>query len=147
MNCDVFACHQRSLRQWSLLFLGGIVLILGVVAGCGSSGGNSDSTPPGAPSNLAGTPGDGKVDLSWSGGTASDLSEYNLYRSTSSSVDQISDRSPIQSTSSSTYEDTEVSNDTRYYYVVTAVDDAGNESEPSNKINVKPPFEEAPGRP
>jgi len=147
MNCDVFACQKRSLRQWSLRCIGGIVLILGFVAGCGSSGGNSDSTPPGAPSRLAGTPGDGKVDLSWSGSSAGDVSAYNVYRSPSSSVDQISDRSPIQSTSSATYEDTEVSNDTRYYYVVTAVDEAGNESQPSNKINVTPPFEEAPGRP
>jgi fibronectin type 3 domain-containing protein len=117
-----------------------------LVAGCGSSGGNSNTTAPAAPTGLNGAAGDSKVDLSWDGVGAKDLQTYQIYRSTSSPI-EVSNQSPTQATEKTTYTDTDVQNETTYYYVVTAVDDAGNESEPSNKINVKPPFEEAPGRP
>jgi len=46
---------------------------------------------------------------------------------------------------SSTFTDTTVSNWTIYYYVVTAVDDSGNESETSSEIQVCPHPEIANG--
>ena len=42
-----------------------------------------DTTPPAAPSGLAATPGDGKVDLDWDANLASDLAGYNVHRGSS----------------------------------------------------------------
>jgi fibronectin type 3 domain-containing protein len=146
MNCDRFSCPRRFFRHWSLLRLGSLVAILVLVAGCGSSGGNSDTTAPAAPTGLTGAAGDSKVDLSWDGVGAGDLETYRIYRSTSSPV-EISNQSPTQTTEKTTYTDTGVQNETIYYYVVTVVDDAGNESASSNEIEKQPPFDSAPGRP
>ena len=146
MNCDRCSCPGRFFRHWSLLRLGSIVAILVLVAGCGSSGGNSDTTAPAAPANLAGTAGDSKVELSWDEVGAGDLEMYQIYRSTSSPI-EVSNQSPTQATEKTTYTDTDVQNENTYYYVVTAVDDAGNESASSNEIEKQPPFDSAPGRP
>lgn len=115
-----------------------LIGLIFVVVGCGFTGGNSDSTAPSVPSNLRGVPGDTEVGLGWDEVGAGDLKEYNVYRSTSTSVTDISGQDPVSTSASASFTDTGLTNGTTYHYVVTAVDDAGNESGPSGSVQKTP---------
>lgn len=85
-----------------------------------------DTTPPAAPTGLtAEAVSSSQIDLDWSNNTESDLSYYNVYRSTTSgdSYSRIASNVKV-----SKYSDTGLTAETTYYYVVTAVDKSGNES-------------------
>jgi hypothetical protein len=85
-----------------------------------------DAVPPAAPGNLIATPGDTVVNLDWLDNTEPDLGGYIVYRSLASGGPySLLTGSPIWS---SDYVDTGLANGTAYYYVVTAIDLAGNES-------------------
>jgi len=86
-----------------------------------------DAHRPAAPSNLVTKAGDGYVDLSWD--EVSDAESYNVYRSQSPfiKINQL----PILITS---YRDDTVINGETYYYKVTSVDVAGNETDISSVI-------------
>jgi hypothetical protein len=128
----------------------GLAVVVFLATGCGSSGGNSDTspegngdtTPPNNPSNLTATPGDKTVQLAWEGVEADDLAGYNVYRSTSESFN--ADDKVASTISATQFSDDEVSNGTDYFYIVTAEDGSGNESNSSNGVIVRPPFEAAP---
>lgn len=95
-----------------------------------------DTTPPAAPANLALVlEDDAIVVIDWDNNAEADLAGYNVYRSTVTGgpYDKISS---MQTRSRHT--DTAVDNGTRYYYVVTAVDYAGNESDPSGEATGLP---------
>ncbi len=85
-------------------------------------------TPPVRPSGLTVVPGVGRVFLTWTENTEGDLEGYYIYRSTKSGRDRerLNDK-PLART---TYSDESVEPGRSYYYVVTAVDQSGNESEP-----------------
>lgn len=144
---------KRTVRRYMRfgLYVGGIFLfslaLLGCGGGGGGGGGNSDSEPPSAPSGLTGTSGDKTIDLNWDGVGAGDLDGYNVYRATSS-INDISNRSPQNESlrSSPAFTDDGLTNGTTYYYVVTAVDEAGNESTPSGETSTTP-FATPPTRP
>jgi len=91
------------------------------------------------PTELQATAGDGRVDLTWSANGDSNSTNYNVYRSTSSFSD-ISGATQVNSSlvSSTDFSDTEVTNDTQYFYRVTAVDSAGNESSLSEEVSAVP---------
>lgn len=130
------------------LLMGLLCLGVAVMAGCGGGGGsNSDTQPPSSPSGLSGTSQDGAVDLSWSELTTGDLNGYNVYRA-SSEIEDVSDLAPQNDApiSKASYTDTGAKNGTTYYYAVTAVDGAGNESGPSDPIE-KTPFSKPPEKP
>ncbi|PSP45078.1 hypothetical protein BRC68_00625 [Halobacteriales archaeon QH_6_64_20] len=95
----------------------------------------NDSTPPGDPTNLKATNKTGAeaINLNWNSVSATDLDEYRVYRSLSSG----SPYNQIASVDSSStdYTDSNVLNSETYYYVVTAVDDVGNESGYSNEAS------------
>jgi hypothetical protein len=93
-----------------------------------------------APTDLQATAGDGQVDLTWNPGGDNDPAGYNVYRSTSSFSD-ISNATKLNGSlvSSTSYPDIEVTNGTEYFYRVTAVDDDGNESAPSEEASVTLP--------
>jgi hypothetical protein len=76
------------------------------------------------------------VSLSW-GASSSQISGYNLYRSTTSGsgYSQINS-SPITTTN---FTDQNVTAGTAYYYVVTAIDGSGVESSYSNEVSVTIP--------
>ncbi|MBN1766242.1 MAG: hypothetical protein JW860_13360 [Sedimentisphaerales bacterium] len=95
-----------------------------------------DLTPPAAPTGLVATAGDAAVSLNWNDNGEGDLDGYNIYRSTTSS----SGYSQLNSSllSSSNYFDNSVSNGMTYYYVVTAVDTASNESGYSAEASATP---------
>lgn len=94
-----------------------------------------DEIPPAAPTGLSATAGSGVVWLGWDANTEIDLDGYNVYRSTvpGSNYTQVAEllENPA-------YTDYDVSNGTTYYYVVTAQDFSGNESDNSNEADAAP---------
>jgi fibronectin type 3 domain-containing protein len=103
-----------------------------------------DTTPPAAPTNLSATAGDGVVDLDWDDNSEPDLDSYSVYRDTSSGGPYGQIASGV---ATSDYSDTGVTNGTTYYYVVTAVDDASNESGYSNEASATPADTTPPAAP
>ncbi|WP_313562743.1 Ig-like domain-containing protein [Ruminiclostridium cellobioparum] len=83
------------------------------------------------PTNLIATPGNATVDLTWD--TVEGLTSYNVKRSLTPGGPYRT----ITTTSAITYTDTDVTNGTIYYYVVTA-DVSGIESDPSNEASATP---------
>ena len=127
-----------------------VFAVAGLAAGCGGAGSNggggeggegggggggSDTTPPAAPSGLAADAADEAVGLSWDAVDEADA--YRVYRSTSS-TSSVSGSALEGGIGSTTYEDPTVKNGTTYYYRVTAVDEAGNESEGSSERSSTP---------
>lgn len=95
-------------------------------------------TPPSAPTGLTTTAGIGTVSLDWNNNGESDLAGYNVYRSTTSGSDYAKLNSSLLT--SSDYSDSNVSNGTTYYYVVTAVDTGSNESGYSGEVSATPNY-------
>jgi hypothetical protein len=80
---------------------------------------------PAAPTGLVATGRDGQVDLDWDDNVEPDLAGYRVYRSEvpGGPYEHIAGL-----LASNSHADTGLSNETTYYYVVTAEDVAGNES-------------------
>jgi glycosidase len=100
--------------------------------------GNVDLQPTAAPANLQ-VAGEGNsfVNLSWS--VVSDSAGYNVYRSRLSGGGyEKLNGGPVLGTS---FNDTNLKNATTYYYVITSLDAAGNESGYSNEVNALPHFQ------
>ena len=95
-----------------------------------------DTTPPSLPSSFSAEAADGKVTLSWSSATDSDLAGYNLYRSVGEENDFKKINSSLLITTS--FVDTDVENGKKYYYRITSVDNLGNESGNSSALGVTP---------
>jgi TolB protein len=111
----------------------------------GDDGGGGDTTAPAAPGGFSGESMDSAINLTWGAVDADDLDGYNVYRDTESGVDASGD--PLESGLSETgYTDEGAENGTTYYYVVTAVDTADNESDPSGEVE-RTPFDSPPDRP
>ena len=155
-----FTKRESTLTRAMHVALTGL-LAMGLVAfaaGCGGAGANGGeddggdddgggdgTTAPAAPSGLTGESEYSAVSLSWEAVEAEDLGGYNVYRGTESGVSTSGD--PLdEGRSETTYTDDGAENGTTYYYVVTAVDGEGNESDPSNEVE-KTPFDEPPTRP
>ena len=98
--------------------------------------GAGDTIPPAAPANLSATGNEGSVSLNWDDNSESDLAGYHVFRSTTSNngYSQISS----SRVSTSEYTDNNVTNDTTYYYVVTAEDENGNQSDYSGETSATP---------
>ena len=100
-----------------------------------------DTFPPAAPQSLVvavlpGAAGEGKVvDLSWSINLETDLAGYRVYRSEQEGTKGELLTKELLPTPA--YRDTSVHNGQKYWYSVTAVDKAGNESVPSAPIAVE----------
>jgi len=93
-----------------------------------------DLTGPTAPTNLSGTAGNATVELGWTG--VAGAAGYNVYRSpvTAGGYEWIG------TAAGASYTDTTVENGHRYYYVVRALDAAGNEGPASNEAAATPSF-------
>ena len=115
--------------------------------GCDSIGGEDDTTAPSAPSALVAESGKAQVELEWQGVAADDLVGFNVYRDTSP-IEGLEGRDPVNAevVPDTLYTDEAVENGTVYYYRITAVDEADNESDPSGSASVRP-FAEPPTRP
>jgi hypothetical protein len=90
------------------------------------------TTPPVAPTGLSGTAGNGQVILAWTPSTGA--TGYNVKRSLTSGGSYGNVGSSIATAS---YTDTGVTNDTTYYYVVSALD-ATAESTNSGQVSARP---------
>ncbi len=90
--------------------------------------------PPSAPTGLVATPGNGVVHLDWNDNPESDINEYKLYRGTTYGGPY----TEIDADVVSNFDDSSVVNGNRYYYVVTAVDNANQESGFSNQATTIP---------
>jgi fibronectin type 3 domain-containing protein len=100
-----------------------------------------DTFPPAAPLGIVAavqpgaTPGSAAVELSWSINVEPDLTGYRVYRS-----EQEGARGTLLTPDllpSPAYRDNSVQTGQRYWYTVTAVDRAGNESTPSPAVAVE----------
>ena len=94
-----------------------------------------DIFPPQVPTGLTASLGIGAVELAWTRNTESDFKEYRVFRSEESGpFVQIAAglEGPI-------YSDRQIQSGKHYRYRVSAVDQAGNESQPSEPIEVTAP--------
>ncbi len=91
-----------------------------------------DLTPPNPPYNLAANAGNGQVSLTWH--SVPSATGYNVYRSPLSG----GGFEMVGTSTTTSFLNTGVTNSTRYYYVVTARDSAGNESRWSNQASAIP---------
>jgi fibronectin type 3 domain-containing protein len=85
-----------------------------------------DLTPPLSPKGLTVVPGVGRIFLTWNENKERDLAGYYVYRSQKSGrgYERLTD-APINRT---TFSDEKVKPRVTYYYVISAVDQSGNES-------------------
>jgi hypothetical protein len=95
-----------------------------------------DTTAPAAPTGLIASAGNHQVTLDWASNTEPDLAGYNVYRSTTSGGAFTKLNAAL--VANSAYLDSSAFNDTTYFYRVTAVDTAGNESAPSGEVSATP---------
>lgn len=92
-----------------------------------------DRVPPEPPTSLtAAAEGSSEISLGWADNSESDLSHYNVYRSTTSGGPYSRRASNV---APSEYLDTGLMPSTTYYYVVTAIDTSGNESANSSEAS------------
>jgi fibronectin type 3 domain-containing protein len=125
----------------SVVFL--LAFVLGVgLAGCAgaigsggvNTGGGSNptgATAPAIPSGLTATAGNAQVSLNWTASAAA--TSYNVKRSITSGGPY----TKISSPTATSFSDTSLTNGTIYFYVVSAVNSAG-ESANSSEANAKP---------
>ncbi|TKJ43808.1 hypothetical protein CEE35_08325, partial [Candidatus Aerophobetes bacterium Ae_b3b] len=96
-----------------------------------------DNTAPPAPTSLSATAiAGGSIKLTWTASSPeTDVSQYNIYRATTSAGQDYS--SPIYTVSAgvTTYTDTSTTNGQTYYYVVRAQDAAGNIETNTNEVS------------
>ncbi len=100
-----------------------------------------DKEPPSAPTGVSFTP----VDLTtilvdWKDNPEEDISHYLVYRSTTSGFIP-SEENFVASVSTSSFLDTNLNKNTRYYYRIFAVDRSGNISEASEELYARVKFE------
>ena len=75
------------------------------------------------------------INFSWDANTESDLAGYRMYQSNESGVYDMDNPVAEIAETETTYTLFNVTDGT-YYWVLTAYDDAGNESTPSNEVTV-----------
>ena len=97
-----------------------------VVSGSGSSGGATQPTPPAstttipvAPAGLQAAPGNAEVALTWTAATSA--TSYHVKRSTTSGGPY----TQVSAPATSVFTDTGLTNGTMYFYVVSALNSAG----------------------
>jgi hypothetical protein len=91
--------------------------------------------PPRPPVNLTANV-DSLIKLNWNRNTESDFGYYNVYRDTAFNF-TVDSTKLIASVTDTFYYDTFPSNVETLYYKLTAVDNQGNESNPSEQVSVK----------
>jgi fibronectin type 3 domain-containing protein len=90
-----------------------------------------DMTPPARPTGLTVVPGVGRAFLTWNENKEQDLAGYHIYRSTKKGRDF--KRLTNKVIARTTYSDETAQQGMEYYYMITAVDRAGNESKGSEE--------------
>ncbi|MBM3925397.1 MAG: hypothetical protein FJ320_05325 [SAR202 cluster bacterium] len=101
-----------------------------------ASGTTQNNLAPGAPSSLGAAPGNQQIALDWADNGDADLSGYDVYRSEIDGGPYTKINPALVTVSE--YTDMGLTNGTTYYYVVKAVDTAGNESANSSQASGTP---------
>ncbi len=99
-----------------------------------------DTTPPAAPTGLAGTVGESVVNLAWNANVDPDFASYQVFRN-GAQVGTVAAGGPR------TYQDTGLTNGQSYTYTLKAVDTAGNISASSASVLLTPVDSAAPAAP
>jgi fibronectin type 3 domain-containing protein len=121
---------RAAFSLWSCVLA---VLAASIMLSCGGGGyggGTGGGNPPSAPTGLSATAGDKQVSLTWT--ASSGATTYNVKRATTSGSEKT-----IASASSASYTDLGLTDGTKYYYVVSAVNSYG-ESGNSSEANAAP---------
>lgn len=87
--------------------------------------------PPAAPGGVVARAGQSLIEIDWSDSTETDLASYSLYRAETGGQFLLL----VSGLTQSFYADISVVNGVTYRYVVTAVDEAGNESLASAEVS------------
>jgi len=93
-----------------------------------------DTTPPAKPGGLAGVGRNNVILLKWSKNTEADLAGYRLYRSET----PLTGFTELAKTEFTEFKDRGLVNSKKYYYRISAVDRAGNESQKSDTLTAMP---------
>ncbi|WP_234998789.1 malectin domain-containing carbohydrate-binding protein [Demequina sp. NBRC 110057] len=97
-----------------------------------------DTTAPIAPQDAQAAAGLGGIAVTWTASTSSDVTGHHVYRGTAAGVTAATGTRlttlPLGGDATS-FTDATATTGTTYYYVVTAIDEAGNESEASNEAS------------
>ncbi|MDQ2085630.1 PKD domain-containing protein [Herbivorax sp. ANBcel31] len=93
-----------------------------------------DRTAPAVPEDIEVTNTEGNIRLEWSKGSETNLKYYNVYRSTIKDGQYLLKENNLTSLG---FVDRNVSFGGKYFYKVTAVDSAGNESEKSEAVETE----------
>jgi hypothetical protein len=95
-----------------------------------------DTFPPSAPGLISVAPAPGRLGLFFPSNPESDIAGYNIYRSTDPDLPKSKwDKLNSELLTKTTFQDERVETGKRYYYYLTAVDHAGNVSEPSEVVS------------
>ena len=100
--------------------------------------------PPAAPTGLSATASTGQIALTWLANNEADFQEYRLYRDTQPFADDPSGRTPLVTTTNTAYTDVGLTGGTTYYYRLTAVDDANQQSGFSAEASAMVPQQDRP---
>lgn len=93
-----------------------------------------DIFPPGVPSGVTVSPGVNTVELAWERNTEPDFKGYRVYRSIDNGpFERVADMIEAPS-----FSDKNIQGGRHYRYTVSAVDQAGNESKPSEPVEITP---------
>ena len=108
-------------------------------------GAPGDTIPPVSPRNLQASVGDRQASLKWDANSEPDFLRYRIYSGTAPGPTTAIDS--VDGASSTTRTITGLTNGITYYFRITAVDVAGNESEYSNEVSVTPAAADLPPAP
>lgn len=95
-----------------------------------------DIFPPSAPASITVAAAPGRLSIFFPANPETDIAGYNIYRSTDPDLPKVQ-WNKLNSTllTRTTYQDERVESGKRYYYYLTAVDQAGNVSAPSDVVS------------
>ena len=126
---------MKVFRAW----LPVIVMLLSISAsltGCGGSGGSAVQTAPAAPTGVSAAAGNAQATITWA--AVSGATSYNIYWSRTAGVTPSSGTKITGATPP--YNEAGLTNGTTYYYVVTAVNSAGESAaSPQVSCTLAPP--------
>jgi len=124
MNCRNF------LKTTNVLLIGALLLYCTGCGGYGGGGTGGGGAAPSAPTGLVATPGNATVSLTWTASTGA--TGYYIKRSTTSGAE-----TQIAAQAGTSYNDTTVTNGTKYFYVVAAYNSYGTSAD-SAEVSATP---------
>lgn len=109
-----------------------LAVLLAAAPGCGDGGPGTDTTPPAVPRGVVATVTGDLAKVFWTPNSESDFSHYLLYMGTR--TDSLADIGEELTLTSKFIPD--LTPGVTYYFAVSAVDEAGNESDRSSSVQV-----------